>query len=292
MNNQFFNSKYFWPFVIIAGAFFFVLLLPFIGIFEQNETWPSPTEKALKAKMAKENQGLQNLRLDLVDAGQAPEEIRQLVRLGYNIMLQTPQYAAAYVGDRLSCTNCHFSGGNSTGGRGAGLSLVGVAATYPSYNARSKTVMDLPARINNCFQRSMNGKPLPLNSREMLALVTYLHWISKGVPIYDKVPWLGWSKLSSSHVPNPKNGKIVYSTYCAMCHGKDGLGEIDNHIPPVWGPKAFNDAAGLSQQDTLASFIYYNMPYEENIQLTEEQALDVAAFIIRQPHPKDAFGMR
>lgn len=278
--------KYIWPLIVVVAVIGVLLLLPFLGVFEQSETWRSPTEKALKAKLVKENNGLQDLHFDLVDPDQAPEEIRNIVRQGYNIMINTPQYAGAYVGDRLSCTNCHFAGGNTTGGRGAGISLVGVAATYPSYSKRYKAVIDLPTRINSCFERSMNGKPLPLNSGEMLAIVTYLHWISRGIPLYDSVPWLGMSKLESKHVPDPNNGKKVYKTTCAMCHGKEGLGENENLIPPLWGPKSFNDGAGMNNPATLASFIYYNMPYEEESMLTVEQAIDLAAFIGQQPRPK------
>lgn len=279
------SSKYLKSFLVVVSLFALFMILLFMGVFDQGQTWKSPTEKALKAKFALERDGDRNLNFDLVDPEQAPKEIRELVRLGYNIMLHTTQYAAGYAGDRLSCTNCHFAGGNTTGERNAGISLVGVAATYPSYSERAKAVIDLPTRINLCFERSMNGKALPLNSREMLALVTYLHWISKGLPVYEKVPWLGLPKLSSRHIAKVDNGKKVYAKYCAMCHGKDGQGELENRIPPLWGPKGFNVAAGMNQVDTLASFIYSNMPYQEEQTLTEEEAIDVAAYIVSQPKP-------
>lgn len=281
-----YTNRFMISFVVVVSIFSLFMILLFLGVFNQKEIIKSPTEKALKTKFAKEREGEQNLGFNLVDPGQAPEEIRKMVRLGYNIMINTTQYAAGYSGGKLNCTNCHFAGGNTTGERNAGISLVGAAATYPSYNARTKTVIDMPTRINLCFERSMNGKALPLNSREMLALVTYLQWISKGVPIYDKVPWLGLPKLESKHVAKLDGGKKVYATYCAMCHGKEGQGEIENRIPPLWGPKAFNESAGMNRKDTLASFIYYNMPYQQEQMLTEEQAIDVAAFIVSQPKPK------
>lgn len=280
-NNRY---KYFGPLIFVAVLFAIFLLLPFLGVFEQNEAWRSPTEKALKHKLQKEAEGLQGLHLDLVDPEQAPEELRQLVKLGYHIFLNTPQYAGAYTGDRLSCTNCHFAGGNTTGGKNGGISLVGVAAIYPKFDHRAQAVIDLPTRINYCFERSMNGKPIPRNSQEMLAITTYLQWISKGVPVYDKVPWLDLQKLKSDHLPDPSSGKKVYEVHCAMCHGKDGAGNAEQQMPPVWGPKSFNDAAGMNNESTLASFIYENMPYPE-ANLTVEQALDVAAFLSHQPRP-------
>ena len=39
---------------------------------------------------------------------EAPEAIRDAVLLGYNIMVKTRQYAAAYVGNKLGCVSCHF----------------------------------------------------------------------------------------------------------------------------------------------------------------------------------------
>lgn len=260
-----------------AAAVFSIWLISQFGPAE------SPTEKAIAAKLRKE--GLENLHFDLVDPGQAPEPIRDLVQLGYQIMLHTPENASDYVGDRLNCTNCHFGGGNTIGGKQAGIALAGVAATYPNYNARMEKVLDLPARINNCFMRSMNGKALPLDSKEMLALVTYFQWISNGFPIYREVPWLGLPHLRSNHVPDPLNGQKIYADKCALCHGVEGLGEVHADIPPLWGPHSYNVHAGMQNVETLASFVYSNMPYNEPSSLSVEQALDVAAFISQQPRP-------
>ena len=35
----------------------------------------------------------------------------------------------------------------------------------------------------------------------------------------------------------------------------------------------------------ISGFIYYNMPYQEP-NLTEEEALDIASFVIEQPRPR------
>ena len=187
-----------------------------------------------------------------------------------------------YVGDKLSCTNCHFAGGNTSGGPQGGISLVGSATKYPGYDHSDKKVISLADRINNCFSKSMNGKPLPLDSQVMMALVTYLHWISKDLPIYGNIPWLGLQKLTSTHVPNANQGKVVYEKYCALCHRKDGQGGENN--PPLWGTASFNDAAGMSQLPTFAAFVYWNMPYNEATPtLSEEEALDVAAYVLSRP---------
>lgn len=242
----------------------------------------SPTEKVIDKKLAKEVEKLNETQFDLVDPSEAPEPLKDLVMLGYQIMRETKRYAADYSGDRLSCSNCHFAAGNTTGGKGGGISLAGVAAKYPAFDERLKTVIDLPARINNCFTRSMNGKELPLDSKEMLALVTYLHYISKNFPIYMKAPWLDLKEIKSDHQPDAENGKKYYKVYCALCHHLDGEGRAE--VPPLWGDHAFNNEAGMNQLKTLAAFIHENMPYEEPT-LSDDKALDVAAYIIAQPHP-------
>jgi len=258
-----------------------LVIIPFIGkIYHYFNR--SPTEIVIDRKLAKEGESFDSLQYDLIDADEAPADLKEAVLFGYQIMTETPKYASAYTGDRLSCTNCHFNGGNTTGGKNGSISLAGIAAAYPAYNKRADSVVTLPERINGCFLRSMNGKALPLDSKEMNALVTYFHWISKNFPIYEKIPWRGLEPIASKHQPSAENGAGVYNEKCAPCHGKEGQGEI--RIPPLWGKSSFNGGAGMHKLEILSAFIYHNMPYEDP-SLTEEEALDVAAFIRKQKRP-------
>lgn len=242
----------------------------------------SPTEKVIQDKMAKEGESYDKLTFDLVDPASAPDGIRDAVMRGYKIIVDTQHEAKAFIGNRLNCTNCHFAGGITTGGRGGGISLAGVAAKYPLFDKRSESVIDLAERINMCFERSMNGKSLPLDSDEMLAVVSYLHWISRNFPIAEKAPWLGVKILTNTHKADPERGKILYNLQCAICHKEHGEGE--GAIPPLWGPDSFNDGAGMNKEKVFASFIYPNMPYW-NPCLTEEEAIDIAGFVTKQPRP-------
>ncbi len=163
----------------------------------------------------------------------APKDILDDVMLGYHVVVDTQKYAADYVGNDLNCTNCHFDGGIAPGGKEGGLSLVGVAAKYPKYRSRQHGSADLVERTNGCFQRSQNGKPLPSDSPEMIGLMTYYHWISKDIPIYVDVPWLGLERTESAHKGDQQAGADVFAEFCAACHGSDGHGtEI---APPLWG---------------------------------------------------------
>ena len=140
----------------------------------------------------------------------APEDIRDAVMLGYNILVDTPKYAAAYTTkSKLRCVSCHFKGGITEGGKNGGLSLVGVGAVYPRYRFRQHYAGDLVTRTNSCFERSMNGKPVPPDSREMTAILTYYQWISKDLPVYGDIPWLGLRKVKEAG-PGQGQGGLVY----------------------------------------------------------------------------------
>lgn len=260
--------------IVIIGTVFL--------LFHIAKTTEAPTQGYIDRKLAKENETYRNLQFHLVDPDEAPQAIRTMAKLGFQIMIHTQKYAGEYANDKLNCTNCHFAGGDTTGGAGGGISLAGVAAKYPAYDSRFKRVIDLPARINNCFERSMNGKPLPLDSELMLAIMTYLQWISKDIPIYSKVPWLGLTPLTTSHQGDTVQGKRVYTVFCSMCHRDDGQGGVNT--PPLWGPNSFNNEAGMSQLPTLAAFVYWNMPYlAPTPALTQEEAVDVASYVLSQP---------
>ena len=212
----------------------------------------------------------------------APKDIKDAVLLGYNITINTRKYAAKYVGNTLTCGNCHFKGGMTEGGKNGGLSLVGVGAAYPKFRSRQNYAVDLVSRTNDCFQRSMNGKPLPADSKEMMAMVTYYQWISKGVPIYADIPWLGVKQLKSAYKPGAVKGKQLFMQKCAMCHGANGQGTLA--APPLWGKDSFNDGAGMAKLDNFSAFTHLNMPLG-NPDLSVEDALDVALFVTTEPRP-------
>lgn len=210
-----------------------------------------------------------------------------LVVQGFRVMQLTQKLAAEYSGDRISCNNCHFDAGNSPGGKNNGISLVGVTYEYPRFSKRSGRDIDLPERISNCFERSINGKAVPADAPIMQAMIAYLAWISEPVKDIKNRDWLGLPPLKTKHQPDSKQGKKLYELHCASCHGIDGGGKVEeegNNIPPLWGDDAFNDGAGMNNPHTFGSFIYWNMPLGQPY-LTEEQALDIAAYVTKQPRP-------
>ena len=161
----------------------------------------------------------------------APEGIREAVMLGYNIINDTAKFAPNHVGNELSCASCHLDGGRSK----EAIPLVGVAATYPRVAPGSGDVVDLAQRVQNCFARNLNAAPPAFESREMRALLAYLQWIAKGVPVYAKLPWTLPAALGSEHKPNPAQGAKVYADQCAMRANRDYVYEMVRDGTPGTG---------------------------------------------------------
>ncbi len=213
---------------------------------------------------------------------EAPSGIRDAVLLGAAILANPQKHVGTYVGNTLTCSNCHFNGGISQGGKNGGLSLVGVAATYPKYRERQHAAVDLVTRTNDCFERSMNGKSLPPDGPEMTAILTYFQWIAKGLPIYGDVPWLTLKPVPARGAGDRSKGAAIFTSTCAACHGMGGQGTPAG--PALWGKNSYNDGAGMAKAETLAAFALLNMP-RGNPTLAAEQAVDVAAYVDGQPRP-------
>jgi thiosulfate dehydrogenase len=219
----------------------------------------------------------------------------ELVRYGQNLFNDTPLYLGPdvadakmrYAGNRLSCQNCHANGGTQRNG----LGLVGITRRFPQFNARAGHAITLEDRVNGCFERSMNGKALPSEGREMKAYLAYMGWLSTDVPSGTKhMDGQGVLKLASlDRWADPGIGESVFKQNCTVCHGANGLGQKAQDgksykYPPLWGPDSFNDGAGMDRVRTAAGFIYANMP-KDNPSLTAEEAYDVAAYIDSQDRP-------
>ena len=201
------------------------------------------------------------------------------IRYGIHLFEETPWYAAAYTGNKLNCNNCHTQGGTAP----HASPMVGLPPLFPMYNKRAGHMITLKDRIQECFTRSENGKPLPYDSREMNALVDYIVWLSQKQP--SRKPFTGRGLVTLPDLkPDPVHGAQIYASQCAGCHGANGAGYLPQ-FPPLWGPQAFNDGAGMDGTDKMAAFVQYNMPQNRPGILSPQDAYDVSAFVHAQPHP-------
>lgn len=231
--------------------------------------------------------------------GQLPQDTSlssQQIRYGYDLVANTSKYLGpkgqvAHLTNGMNCQNCHLQAGTKPWG----LNYGSVVANYPKFRARSGTVETVVKRVNDCLERSLNGKALDSNSKEMKAFVSYIKWVGADVPKGTKANGSGIANLSLlNRSADPALGKTLYTTYCSKCHRENGEGSLDSSnnsffiYPPLWGKNSYNHGAGMNQLSKLAGFIKNNMPNGISYQqpfLTNQEAWDLAAYINTQVRP-------
>lgn len=217
----------------------------------------------------------------------------ELTKYGKNLVTETYKYLGPtvkdpkmrFAGNNLSCKNCHLNNGTKENSGG----FVGVIYRYPQFRSRLNKMSTLEDRVDDCMERSLNGKPLDRNSKEMKAIVSYMTWLSSKIPEGNgKVNGQGFVKLPLlDRAASPEKGKQVFLQKCMACHGIQGHGlkaEKGYLFPPLWGKDSFNNGAGMNRLLTSAAFIKANMPLG-NPNLSVEEAYDVASYINSQDRP-------
>lgn len=224
-----------------------------------------------------------------------------LVHYGYLLLTQTSSFigpdvsdtAMRFAGNHLACTNCHLDAGRKM----FSAPFIDVLHRYPKFMGRADTIVSIEGRINGCMQRSMNGRPLPVNSVEMKGIVAYFQSLSNDSTQTKSPKGTGFLAVNlPDRAANLKHGKAIFLANCVRCHGKNGAGQLNSPgdsskgylYPPLWGPDSFNQGAGMHRVITAARFIKGNMPFGTiytQPQLTDAEAYDVAAYINDQPRP-------
>lgn len=207
-----------------------------------------------------------------------------------------PRGRLTRAGNGMNCQNCHLDAGTRAWGNNYG----GVYSTYPKFRERRGAVETIGQRVNDCFQRSLNGRALDSTGREMLAILAYLKWLGKGLVRGQKPKGSGLLALKYlDRAADPEKGKKVYTEKCVSCHGPSGEGKLDitgisYQYPPLWGEHSFTTAAGLYRLSRMAGYIKANMPFGTTWRtpvLTDEEAWDLAAYINSRPRPQKIFSL-
>jgi len=221
---------------------------------------------------------------------------RGMVIYGQDLIAHTSKYfgpngTVAHITNGMNCQNCHLDAGT----RKWGNNYAAVYSTYPQLRGRSNAVQDIYGRVNDCFERSLNGKAINNNSYEMQSIYAYMKWLGQNVPKGKKPYSSGLPKLPFlTRAADPAKGKMVYINVCQSCHGDKGQGMLslsgaEYSYPPLWGEHSYNDGAGLYRVSSFASFVSNNMPFNQathkHPKLANEEAWDVAAFVNSQPRP-------
>ena len=205
-------------------------------------------------------------------------DVRASLQRGRALLRNTRDSLPRHVGNKLQCVSCHAG----DGARKNAMSLVGVYARFPQYRARTGRVDMIEDRINDCFERSMNGRAIDRGGADMRDLVTYMAFLSRGIPSGARVDGQGSPPLEPLR-GDTAAGRQFFATTCSACHGGDGGGTAA--APPLWGPQSYNIGAGMARVNMAAAFIRAAMPQTAPGTLTPQQAYDLAAYINSRPRP-------
>ncbi len=218
------------------------------------------------------------------------------IRYGRELIVHTTEYlgpkgSVMTISNGMNCQNCHLDAGTKPFGN----NYSAVASTYPKFRARSGSEETIEKRVNDCFDRSLNGKTLADDSREMEAIVSYIKWLGADVPKGESPHGSGLTELVFLDEPaSSAKGKVFYEEKCTVCHGKNGEGIMSAEgkawtYPPLWGKDSYNDGAGLFRLSRFAGYIKSNMPLGATYnapQLTDEEAWHLAAYVNSLARPK------
>jgi thiosulfate dehydrogenase len=225
----------------------------------------------------------------------------ELIRYGIKVLDKTattigPKVSDSgkrYSGNSLNCSSCHLKRSDGLPGtKYLAMPFNNVVNDYPNFRARSMTIGTTADRVNGCMTRSMgDGKPLPVDSREMKGILAYFAWLAEGTEKDMAMQGTGIPKAKlPQRAANVDNGKVVYEKQCQSCHGVNGAGtkapDYDKTgtylFPPLAGDDSFNDGAGMSRIIKATYFIHSNMPLgtdPEKPALSAGDAFDVAGYV-------------
>jgi thiosulfate dehydrogenase len=280
--------------VMVRFAPFIVLVLACTSFAQTPPSTPSDAAAPKAALTVKAPETYDPARLP-------DDQYGRMVRYGKELTDRTFAYigpevknpAMRYAGNNLACSSCH----ELSATKAFAIPWVGVYASFPRYQAREDEIGTLEDRINGCMERSMAGKRLPFDSREMKAFVTYMQYLAQGVPVGTKVKGQGLPPFDEpDRRADPAAGSTVFKDKCAACHGADGAGvragpegsASGYAFPPLWGKDSFSNGAGTNRMLTVSAFIKNNMPRDTTYlqpQLTDDETYDVAAFVLSHDRP-------
>lgn len=276
--------------LIISLLIFALVLLPILFYYQQDKAAGSnniATDTAAKDTIA-------YWIAPLTDTITDPK-LKAQVSYGKELIAHTARYlgpngSVMQISNGMNCQNCHLQAGTTIFGNNYGS----VASLYPKFRARSGTVENIYKRVNDCIERSLNGKALDTLGKEMQAMVAYIGFIGSHVVKGKKAGGSGLKDLAwLDRKADPVKGLTVYTAKCQSCHQANGEGvftpdQTEYIYPALWGSHSFNDGAGLYRISNFAKYVKYNMPQGTSYQaprLTDEEAWDVAAFVLSQKRP-------
>lgn len=208
------------------------------------------------------------------------------IQRGKKLTERTYETLPEFTHAKLHCGSCHLDAGLNPDSAW----WVGMTVKYP-------TLEKLQGRVNQCFERSMNGQAIPTaeswetlaqTAPEMHAFLTYMLWMDEQYQAKHSAPARTGLVVLPPQVGDAGRGQEIFLQKCAVCHGKEGAGRYEHNTyfrPALWGDHSFNTLAGMDKPEKLAAFLKTNMPFGSGGVLTLQEAWDLAAFLPKQRRP-------
>jgi len=281
--------------VLVALCAILLILVPiFVHVNAGKANTSAPDETENQAELAIISDHFQIPPFDDTEEGKMAEYGHRLITETYALI--GPDTELGITGNRLACASCHLNGGTKP----FAAPYIGLSGIFPLYSGRENRGGSLEERINGCFERSMNGKAIDVNSKEMRAMMSYIKHISRDALVGKRIEGQGFVEFSvPDRAADIEKGALVYQHTCLSCHGANGEGlegtagnrEGGYIYPALWGDDTYNDGAGMARLITAAKFIKGNMPLgvtHDAPLLSDEEAYDVAAYINSHSRPVKA----
>ncbi|WP_288131099.1 c-type cytochrome [Microbulbifer sp.] len=249
------------------------------------------------------------------------------VKRGYQLFVNTQELRGKYVGNALNCVHCHMDAGRRANAAPLWAAYFAYPAyrkknnkvnsfaeriqgcfTYSTNGAPPPA--DSPEMIAIAAYAywlamgglmdhfGIDGEIPEISDTDLVTGAKREDFplpaaIARALPVdqRDKLPGRGYpTPEKPGRDYSPEKGAEVYAAHCMACHGPDGQGYEAagvHNLPPLWGKDSYNWGAGMHRVNTAAAFIHENMPLGKGIQLTPQQAWDVAAYINSRERPQD-----
>ncbi len=179
---------------------------------------------------------------DIPDPDALPDDAYgRTVRRGRDLIARTssligpdaPDPAKRHAGNGLDCQSCHIQAGTQQ----FGIPLAGIWGVFPQYIGRENEVRTLEERVNGCMERSMNGRPLPVDGPEMKSILTYIRHISAPERVGQSLIGRGTPALPlPDRAADPVRGQAIYAETCAAYPPFVGPFTPEQHRFGPWQP--------------------------------------------------------
>jgi L-cysteine S-thiosulfotransferase len=128
-----------------------------------------------------------------------------------------------------SCRDCHGE---------APISMTGVAARYPAFDAALARPLDLEQRINRCRTEHQSAEPLAWESEGLLALTAFVASQSRGLPIaVGSGPELRPFLDQGAVLFHRREGQLNLS--CSQCHDDNWGKRLGGSVIPQGHPTGY-----------------------------------------------------